>query len=87
LSKTGLKIYYFYQHSKKAKKWPNGQTILFLANSFKKGQMATLLLFFIASGEPNGVGNENCIIANQSGKYVDVSCSQQFPIMCEKILI
>jgi len=27
---------------KKAKKWPNGQTILFLANSFIKGQMATL---------------------------------------------
>ncbi len=49
--------------------------------------MATLLLFFIASGEPNGVVNENCMIANQSGKYVDVSCSQQFPIMCEKILI
>jgi len=22
-----------------AKKWPNGQTILFLANSFKKGQI------------------------------------------------
>ncbi len=42
LFKTCLKIYYFCQHSKKAKKWPNGQTILFLANSFKKGQMATL---------------------------------------------
>ena len=42
LSKTGLKSYYFCQHSKKAKKWPNGQTILFLANSFKKGQMAIL---------------------------------------------
>jgi len=27
----------------KGQKWPNGQTILFLANSFKKGQMATLL--------------------------------------------
>ncbi len=24
LSKTDLKIYYFCQHSKKAKKWPNG---------------------------------------------------------------
>jgi len=23
---------------KNAKKWPNGQTIIFLANSFKKGQ-------------------------------------------------
>ncbi len=42
LFKRGLEIYYFCQHSKKAKKWPNGQTILFLANSFKKGQMATL---------------------------------------------
>jgi len=41
LFKTGVKIYYFCQHSKKAKKWPNGQTILFLANGFKKGQMAT----------------------------------------------
>ncbi len=38
LSKTGLKIYYFCQHSKKANKWANDQTILFLANSFKKGQ-------------------------------------------------
>ncbi len=39
--KTGVKIYYI--HSKKAKKWPNGRTILlFLANSFKKAQMATL---------------------------------------------
>ena len=43
LSKTGLKIYFFCQHSKKAKKWPNGQKKLFLANRFKKGQMATLL--------------------------------------------
>jgi len=38
LSKTDLKIYYFCQHSKKAKKWQNGQTILFLANSFKKAK-------------------------------------------------
>jgi hypothetical protein len=43
LSKTGLKIYHFCQHSKKAKEWPNGQTILFLANNIKKGQMATLV--------------------------------------------
>jgi hypothetical protein len=42
LSKTGLKIYYFCQHSKKPEKWPNGPTILFLAKNFKKGQMATL---------------------------------------------
>jgi len=39
LSKTGLKLYYFCQQSKRAKKWPNGQTISFLANSFKKGQI------------------------------------------------
>jgi len=39
LFKTGIKIYYFCQHSKKAKKWPNGQTILFMANSFIKGQI------------------------------------------------
>jgi len=38
-SKIGLKIYLFCLHSKKAKKWPNGQTILFLPNSFKKGQI------------------------------------------------
>jgi len=38
LSKTGLKIYSFCQYSKKAKKWPNGQTILYLANSFKKAK-------------------------------------------------
>jgi len=37
LSKTGHKNIF-----KKAKKWPNGQTILFQANSFKKDQMATL---------------------------------------------
>jgi len=36
LSETGFKIYYFCQYSKKAKKWPNGQIILILANSFKK---------------------------------------------------
>ena len=39
-SKTGLTRYYFLQLSKKAVKWPNGQTILW--NCFKKGQMATL---------------------------------------------
>ncbi len=42
LSKKSLKIYYFCQHSKKAKRWPNSQTISFLANSLKKGQIATL---------------------------------------------
>jgi len=43
LTKTCLKIYYFCQYSKKAKKWPYGQTISILANIFKKGQMATLV--------------------------------------------
>jgi len=42
LSKTGLKIYSFCQHSKKAKKWTNDQTILFLANSFKKGRIGQI---------------------------------------------
>ena len=37
-------MYYFLQHSEKAEKWPNGRTILFLADSFKKGQMATLFV-------------------------------------------
>jgi len=43
LSKTDLKIYYFCQLSKKAKIWPNGQTILFSGKQFQKGQVATLL--------------------------------------------
>jgi len=38
LFKTVLKIYYFRRHLKKAKKWPNGQTIIFLANSLKKAK-------------------------------------------------
>jgi hypothetical protein len=29
--------------SQKMAEWPNGQIILFLANCFKKGQMATLM--------------------------------------------
>ena len=37
-------MYYFLQHSEKAEKWPNGRTILFLADSFKKGQIATLFV-------------------------------------------
>jgi len=36
LSKSGFKIFIFLSTFKKAKKWPNGQTILFLANSFKE---------------------------------------------------
>jgi len=53
LSKTGVKIYYFCQHSEKAKKtWPNDQIIFFLANSFKKGQMATLVLRSTHPGTP-----------------------------------
>jgi hypothetical protein len=41
LSKTGLKIYYFlstFKKGQKMAKWPNGQTILFLVNSFKKAK-------------------------------------------------
>ncbi len=36
LSKIGIKIYYFCQHSKKARKWPNGQTILFMLKILQK---------------------------------------------------
>ncbi len=53
LFKTCLKIYYFCQHSKKAKKWPNGQTILFLANSFKKGQIWHILPLKRPNGNPD----------------------------------
>ena len=52
LFKTCLKIYYFCQHSKKAKKWPNGQTILFLANSFKKGQIRQIWPLKWPNGNP-----------------------------------
>jgi len=52
LSKTGLKIYSFCQHSKKAKKWPNGQIILFLANSFKKGQIGQIWPLKRPNGNP-----------------------------------
>jgi len=52
LSKTGLKIYYFCQHSKKAKKWPNGQAFLFLANSFKKGQICQIWPLKRPNGNP-----------------------------------
>jgi len=40
--KRGLKICYLFQH-KKAKRWPNGQNVLFLSNRLEKGQMATML--------------------------------------------
>jgi len=53
LSKTGLKIYSFCQHSKKAKKWPNGRTILFLANSFKKGQSGQIWPLKRSNGNPD----------------------------------
>jgi len=57
LFKTCLKIYYFCQHSKKAKKWPNGQTILFLANSFKKGQICQIWPLKRQNGNPDpGMG-------------------------------
>jgi len=38
LPKTGLKIHFFVNIRKRPKKWPNGQTIFSLVNSFKKGQ-------------------------------------------------
>jgi hypothetical protein len=50
LSKTDLKIHYFCQHSKKAKKWPNGQ---------KNGQMAKpLYIWQTVSKRPNGNPDE-----------------------------
>ncbi len=52
LFKTGLKIYYFCQHSIKTKKWPNGQTFLFLANSFKKGQILQIWHLKRPNGNP-----------------------------------
>ncbi len=52
LSKTVLKIYYFCQHSKKAKKWPNGQSILFLTNSFKKVQIWQICPLKRPNGNP-----------------------------------
>ncbi len=63
LFKTGLKLYYFCQHSKKAKKWPNGQTILFLANSFKKGQIWQIWPFKRPNGNP---GYSDHIIRNHT---------------------
>ncbi len=38
LFKTCLEMCYFAKIKKRQKKWPNGQTILFLANSFKKAK-------------------------------------------------
>jgi hypothetical protein len=38
---------------KKAKKWSNGQTILFLANSFKKGQIWQILNLKRPNGNPD----------------------------------
>ena len=47
--KTGLNMYYFLQHLKKVKQWPNGQAILFPPNSFRKGQMATVVQLLIST--------------------------------------
>ena len=62
-SKTGHIMYYFLQLSEKAKKWLNGQTILFLAYSFKKGQMATLVNF-IESNLPSLFAFLSLLLAN-----------------------
>jgi hypothetical protein len=60
LFKTCLKIYYFCQHPTKAKKWPNGQTILFLANSFKKIQIRQIWPLKRPNGNPEtAICNEN----------------------------
>jgi hypothetical protein len=41
--KQALKYTIFVNIQKRPIKWPNGQSVLFLANSFKKDQMATLV--------------------------------------------
>ncbi len=38
LFKTDLKMYYYCHHSKKAKKWPNGQIIYFWQTVSKKAK-------------------------------------------------
>jgi len=50
--KQALKYTIFVNIQKKAKKWPNGQTILFLANSFKKGQILQIWPLKRPNGNP-----------------------------------
>ncbi len=47
-----LKIYYLTTF-KKGQKWPNGQTILFLANSFKKGHICQIWPLKRPNGNPD----------------------------------
>ncbi len=56
LPKTALKYTFFVNIQKRQKKWPNGQTILFLANSFKKGQICQIWPL----KRPNGNPEINC---------------------------
>jgi hypothetical protein len=50
LFKTGLKINILFLST--FKKWPNGQTILFLANSLKKGQIGQIWPLKRPNGNP-----------------------------------
>jgi Lectin C-type domain len=39
------------------------------------------------SGEPNGGTNENCILMDApSGKWIDISCSNSYWTLCEKVV-
>jgi len=72
LFKTCLKIYYFCQHSKKAKKWPNGQTILFLANSFKKGQICQIWPLKRPNGNPEWSSSTHSLLFwKNAGSAID----------------
>ncbi len=48
MPKTGFKIYFFLRHSKKAKKWPNGQIIFFwqiVSKKAKKWPNGQIIIF------------------------------------------
>ncbi len=57
-AKTVQKRYYFQQDLQKAKKWPNGQIILFLANCFKKGQIKLIWPNGNSDSRRTGCGKE-----------------------------
>jgi hypothetical protein len=52
-SKHALKYTIFDNIQKRPKKWPNGKTILFLANSFKKGQIWQIWPLKRPNGNPD----------------------------------
>ena len=34
-------------------------------------------------GEPTGGTNENCIVIQRQGKWIDVGCEAEYPYLCE----